>query len=417
MRLFILLVFAITSVPIAPSYAQQPASAELQVSADFPGGSGNVMNIDHAEQIVRLVPTAHEGRGWVCWWYIRIDNVRADKSLTVEVGDAPWATPDRAAWSSDGKTWRQTAAGTRDGKRIRYSWQPESSTVWVAWGPPFTSADAEQAITEATQGCELARAFELCRTREDRPVPAVRFVHESLNNTTVSTETPEIGQPYGVWIQARQHAWESGSSWVCRGLLEWLASDQPRAVRLRSVADITIVPIMDIDSVAIGAGGKNQTPQDHNRDWTDKPHWPSVAAAMRAIHEQDSARRFDFFIDLHNPGASTKRPFFYLPPRELISSLRQRNLDRFLAAAREDITGPLQFTGETQESGPSYDPKWQSISKNWVATHTQDHVVSLTLETAWNTPHSTADGYRSVGKQLGEAIERYLGTQPRATAN
>ncbi|MCA9211256.1 MAG: hypothetical protein KDA55_23010, partial [Planctomycetales bacterium] len=401
----------------APAHAQQPALAALQVATDFPGGSGKVLSIDHAEQFVRLIPTAHEGRGWVCWWYVRINNVRMGESLTVEVGDAPWATPDRAAWSSDGQTWRQTPPGTRDGKRIRYTWRPESSIVWVAWGPPFTSADAEIAIAEATRQCDSAKAFELCRTRDDRPVPGVRFVHESLKESNHLEQTAAEATPYGVWIQARQHAWESGSSWVCRGLLEWLASDEPRAARLRSLADITIVPIMDMDSVAIGAGGKNQIPQDHNRDWTSKPHWPSVAAAMRQIEERDSAGRFDFFIDLHNPGASTKRPFFYLPPRQLTSSLRQRNLDRFLAAARQDITGPLQFTGETQESGPSYDPKWQSISKNWVATHTQDHVVSLTLETAWNTPHSTTEGYRTVGKQLGEAIERYLGTQPRMPAN
>ena len=38
--------------------------------------------------------------------------------------------------------------------------------------------------------------------------------------------------------------------------------------------------------------------------------------------------------------------------------------------------------------------------------------VSLTLETAWNTPDSSTDGYRTVGAQLGMAIEKYLRTDP-----
>jgi hypothetical protein len=34
--------------------------------------------------------------------------------------------------------------------------------------------------------------------------------------------------------------------------------------------------------------------------------------------------------------------------------------------------------------------------------------VSLTLETPWNTPHSTPEGYQLLGAQLGLAIERYF---------
>jgi hypothetical protein len=53
------------------------------------------------------------------------------------------------------------------------------------------------------------------------------------------------------------------------------------------------------------------------------------------------------------------------------------------------------------------------MSKNWVAAHAPPHAVAVTLETSWNTPHSTTDGYRKLGVQLGEAIERYLKDDPR----
>ena len=53
-------------------------------------------------------------------------------------------------------------------------------------------------------------------------------------------------------------------------------------------------------------------------------------------------------------------------------------------------------------------PLWQQMSKNWVAAHAPPHAVAVTLETAWNTPDSTTDGYRRLGEQLAQAIERYL---------
>jgi hypothetical protein len=170
---------------------------------------------------------------------------------------------------------------------------------------------------------------------------------------------------------------------------------------------------MDVDNVAIGAGGKNEVPQDHNRDWTDQPHHPAVAAAQQQILASSKAGEFDVFVDLHNPGANSKNPFFYTTPRKLLTERGARNLDHFLAAAQAEMTGPLAYKGETQESGEKYDKNWKAISKNWVSFHAPAHVVSVTLETAWNTPDSTTSGYSSVGKGLGCALERYLRASPR----
>ena len=97
----------------------------------------------------------------------------------------------------------------------------------------------------------------------------------------------------------------------------------------------------------------------------------------------------------------------------MLSKRGNRNLDRFLEASRAEITGPLAFKGKTRESGKNYDKNWKRISKNWVTTHTSGHVVSLTLETSWNTPDSTAPNYRRVGREVGLAIERFLRISPR----
>jgi len=165
---------------------------------------------------------------------------------------------------------------------------------------------------------------------------------------------------------------------------------------------------MDIDNVHRGAGGKSQSPQDHNRDWSDQPHWRAVEAAQVQIRNAASEGRLSAFVDLHNPSAGDKQPYFYLPPRELLSDQGRDNLDQFLLAAKQRINGPLRFTGRGIESGPKYDPKmWKFISKNWVA-RLRTPAISVTLETAWNTPNSTTDGYLTVGRQLGVTLSQVL---------
>ncbi len=388
----------------AESEAPPVDRSQLVVETNFPSGSGKLIEIDQAARRITIEPTAHESRGWACWWYIQVSGIEPSEEITLEVGPEPWATPRQATFSTDNRTWRQTAPGEQFGRSFRYRQAIDAPTAWFAWGPPFTVADASELVRWAGENCDEAVEFSLCDTRGGRSVPAMRI--------QPAAATPESA----IWIQARQHAWEAGSSWVCKGLVEWLVSDDPRAERLRSGTIVTVVPIMDVDNVAIGAGGKNQSPHDHNRDWSEQPHWPTVAGAIQELRRFDAAGQLDLFVDLHNPGASTTRPFYYVPPRQLMTDLRQRNLDRFLAASRTEITGPLQFVGETRESGPEYDSGWKQISKNWVALNTRDHVVAATLETAWNTPSSTVDGYQTVGKQLGLAIERYLQLDPRRSA-
>src|SRR5690606_35933588 len=195
-----------------------------------------------------------------CWWYLRVDGIEPGETIMLDVGQAPWATPDRAAFSLDGSMWQQTAPGRRDGKRIVYRQQIDARTAWFAWGPPFVPADAKALVEEAACSPH-AEALLLCRTREGRDVPALRIAEGDL----------PPAERRGIWIQARQHAWESGSSWVGKGFLDWVLSDAPAAQALRRQSLIVFVPIMDIDNVHRGAGGKNQVPQDHNRDWSDQP--------------------------------------------------------------------------------------------------------------------------------------------------
>ncbi|MEM7013384.1 MAG: M14-type cytosolic carboxypeptidase [Verrucomicrobiota bacterium] len=360
----------------------------MKVDIDFPGGSGEVITVNRDYQILTMKPSDHPGKGWRCWWYFKVTGLDPSEPLMIHLGDAPWATPDRAHFSTDNKTWKLSDVGERDGRQILYKIAAESDTVWVAWGPPFLPADAKELVDHVAAESSAAEAFNLCDTREGNATPAIRF---------------NAGAKHLLWLQARQHAWESGSSWVAKGLIDYLAANPLSA-------EVVVVPIMDIDNVIRGAGGKNQSPQDHNRDWGEAPHWKAVAAAQKQLKAADEEGRLAAFIDLHNPGANDKQPFFFIPPREGMPEESVKTLTNFLIATQEEIVGPLRFSGKTIESGSNYDRNWQKISKNWVAENTRPGVVSVTLETSWNTRASTIEGYETVGEQLGKALKRYLET-------
>ncbi len=397
------------------------ARAALTVATDFEGGSARVVSVDEATQTIRFMPGGDPARGWPCWWFLRVDGAEAGATLTFEIvgsdrtipqvggyKDKPlpvgWATPVRAAVSFDGKTWLHTDPGAKRADGFTWRAKADTPSVWLAWGPPFTPRDSAALVKRLAEAHPFAKPITLARTREDRDVPALH----------IRAGGRPDAERFGVWVQARQHAWESGGSWVCRGVAEWFTSDDEAARWLRERADIFIVPVMDVDHVATGDGGKEALPQDHNRDWSDAPHWPEVAAAQKRIAALVAQQRMDVFLDLHNPGPGDLASYFYAGEDSLLADPGRARRDRFLALAAERLEGPIPHTAMSKPSGTTYHPLWRQISNNWVTAHALHHTVSLCLETSWNTPGSTIDGYLTTGRQLAATVAAYLRENPRS---
>ncbi len=171
---------------------------------------------------------------------------------------------------------------------------------------------------------------------------------------------------------------------------------------------------MDVDNSATGNGGKDAIPHDHNRDWSDQPHWSETIAAQRRVTDLIDGNRMDVFLDLHNP-APGDPTFFYILSNDLLPETMIAPRDRFieLAYARISKIKPLiPMSNKPKVTGPNYHPLWRHISTNWVAMHGNPHTVSLCLETIWNYQNSTTDGYRAVGSNLAAATREYLAECP-----
>ncbi len=150
---------------------------------------------------------------------------------------------------------------------------------------------------------------------------------------------------FGVWIQARQHAWECGSSWVAQGFAEW------------------------IDGL---------------------------------IEEN----RMDVFIDLHNP-APGDPTFFYILDDSFLREPMTGLLNRFIDIAYSRISAikpVIPMSNKPKTTGPDYHQLWRQISADWVCMHGNAKTVGVCLETIWNSNRSTTEGYRAVGANVAGTV-------------
>ena len=399
-----------------------PAAAKpLTVAADFEGGSVSVIEIDDKQRRISFTPGGDPSRGWPCWWYFRVDGITPGEAITLRlqgskaaVGkpglpmlkpiSSAWATPRQATFSTDGKWWQHTAQGAQKDGWMNYTLTPDAPSVWVAWGPPYTPGAATKFLAEMGKRSPHAKAVELCRSGEGRHVPMLHVQEGDLPD----------GQRFGVWVQARQHAWESGSSWVAQGFIEWILGETAEASWLRQHAKIYVVPIMDVDNTATGDGGKDAQPHDHNRDWSARPNWNEVGAAQKWIQALIAEGRMDVFLDLHNP-APGDPTFFYIPDEKHLKQPMIRLRNRFIDLAYgriSKIKPMIPMSNKPKVTGAAYHPLWRQISSNWVSMNGNRHTVSLCLETIWNSPSSTTSGYRAVGANLAAATHDYLAERP-----
>jgi len=362
--------------------------ANWKVSSDFPGGSPRKFKIDVPAKTIRFQPISEAGP-WATWWYFKVAGLTPGEEIHIASGRVFFTSANvKPVVSTDGRHWKFF-----DERNPR----ADGPEMFFAWYAPYVLADAQELVADCEKLGSHAAGFELCKSEAGDPVPALRIA---------GAEKPSKA----VWIQARQHAWEVGGSWVADGLARWASSDDSLASEFRKKVELFVVPIMDVDNCQQGNGGKDQTPCDHNQDWnTGKtPVWNSVAAAKSRLKAIDDDRRLAIFIDLHDPNweGSVIRWCWQAEsaPGEGIPA---RNTEAFLAAMQGGFGGPLTFGGP-QDLGANYEGN--RMSHIWVRTHCAAETITGCLEVPvagglQDVPQQHLD----VGRQLGIAIAKYLG--------
>ncbi len=292
-----------------------PARAAGPVYFNSAFESGSIGQIDVlGENEFRLhVIGQQDSRGHnrqATWHYFRMENV-AGRELTLHLADfrgeyndvpdkhapvgpsyRPWFSEDNVHWQHvDGIAWDATT----DEATVKF--HPKGDTLWVAHVPPYPHSRL------------LGLLDEIGRFRDAR----VEVIGRSARGldlhlvTITNTAAPDAAKKT-VWFIARQHPWETGTSYVMEGALRFLVSDDPVARHLRDTTIFKLMPMMNPDGAAFGLVRFNAHGYDTNRQWDlvdlrDK-QWlekmPEIWYVKTAILQQHARRPIDLLFNLHN---------------------------------------------------------------------------------------------------------------------
>lgn len=243
------------------------------------------------------------------WFYFRMDQL-AGREITLhftsirgEYNDRPAPSPT-GAWfrpvvSEDNVHWTHLDAAQWDEAKdmLTVRVQPRTDTLWVAHVPPYPQ-ERTAALVAEMRGSPHARVEVIGESVRGRPLHLV---------TVTNFDRPDAGKAV-VWMQARQHAWEAGTSFLLEGALRFVASDDPSARALRDHTIFKLVPTLNPDSVAEGKVRYNVNGFDSNRQWNEvdlrDKRWlqraPEIWYAKKALIAQHERQPIAIALNLHN---------------------------------------------------------------------------------------------------------------------
>ncbi len=281
-----LIVVIVGALCLSPSVCSGD-EAGLRTRTDFTcGGSITAVVSDAANQEI----TASKPGGW---WAFRVQGCDSSRPLRIVMQTRkPEQQHPFVYLQADGGFELVSDGETVDkgGTTVRYTAENPARSCLVARYAPYALADATKRLEQTRAAVTGSELFDLGPTREGRSVPGLRIKYPGV---------PE-SERFGVWIQARQHAWEVTGSWVADGFLSWLASADPRALELLGCADIVVIPVFEPDGVERGIGWMSNP--NTNRQWLlESPSvYPQVERAQAMLRSFDArSRGLQVFFDLH----------------------------------------------------------------------------------------------------------------------
>jgi murein tripeptide amidase MpaA len=227
---------------------------------------------------------------------MRIDLTDLVGEYNYRGGVSAVTSSSRPVYSTDQATWThfddRQVAWNDEVKQLTLLFRPTAATLWIAHVAPYTTRDLES-LRQSIGASPYLTTASVGTSVRGREIPL----------WTITDQAVRALDKQVIWLMARQHAWEAGTSWVIEGAVRFLLSDEPEANNVRRNCVFRIFPMADPDGVAAGAVRFNAHGYDLNRHWdaVDPEHMPEIAAMRRDILDWiDTGRRVDLFLALHN---------------------------------------------------------------------------------------------------------------------
>ncbi|HMJ89794.1 MAG TPA: M14 family zinc carboxypeptidase [Candidatus Acidoferrum sp.] len=244
------------------------------------------------------------------WYFFRMDNVgERDVTLTLtdfvgEYNDKPGSCAMNAdtipVFSHDGELWQHFPAMEWDDtkKEATLKFRSDHDRIWIAHLAPYSHSRLLRLLTDINQSAS-ARVEVIGKTVQAR----------DLHLVTVTDSAKADAEKKTVWLQARQHAWETGTSYVMEGALRFITSDEPSARALREKVVFKFTPMVDPDGCANGKVRFNANGYDVNRHWDEVDlrrkvfleRMPEIWYVKKSLLTYvETGHRIDLMVNMHN---------------------------------------------------------------------------------------------------------------------
>ena len=179
----------------------------------------------------------------------------------------------------------------------------ETKYVYFAYCYPYTYSQLSTYLTSLNIYKKILRMDSIGQTLDNNKLYML-----IITNFEDSFDT--LANKKAIIFTARVHPGESSSSFVIQGLIEFLLSNEPKAISLRKNYIFKIVPMLNPDGVIRGNFRMNSVGKDLNRMWMEEneENSPSVFYCHKMIQKTLNSRNIHFFCDFH--GHSSKNNFF-----------------------------------------------------------------------------------------------------------
>jgi hypothetical protein len=281
------------------------AQPTVTFHSDFEGGSlGEVTKVgeNHWRCAIEGESDWDNRNRQASWYYFQMqgaENQPIVLELTKLLGEYNYkpgahaiTSETRPVISYDQIEWRhltdEEVRWNEEATELILNFTPATDTVWVAHMPPYLPSDLDKLLADYQDHPSLSKNS-IGTTPQGR----------SLWQLTISKPKAQAEDKKEVWLMARQHSWEAGTSWAMEGIIRYLL-DSAEANGLLDQIIFQIIPMADPDGVARGGVRFNEFGHDVNRNWdfVIADEMPEIQAQKTVIAAH--AGQIDLFITLHN---------------------------------------------------------------------------------------------------------------------
>jgi len=362
----------------------------LQIHSNFDSASIESYTINANEINFTLITEdiVNTGYRYTYWTNFKVSNV-LNKEVTFKITNAydvmfltETIEEAQMVYSYDGENWNRITNHSYSYGIYTFTQTFTSDEAQIATFFPFSYTNMSNYVDTISLS-EWATKTVLGLSEQGRDIDLL-----TITNTAIPISEKKV-----IYIIGRQHAAETASSHMLKGMIDFLISDDTDAQRMMNHFVWYIVPMVNPDGVYSGKSRATSKNRDPNRDWHDDNHNSVEIDIVRGdINSKHTAYGIDFFIDWHSQMMDDRwHNFIYSPLGNTFFSI---------------LSSWTDFDSQEESVTPS-----NTISSTTATGYIRNNVLNDPTFTFEPTPHLvtwTEASLNQQGEYVAFAIDEYF---------